>query len=110
MLKSGNPNARYCYKKALAARECALETKNSQDRIPNFAAEARWLKLAWSYEFSAWVSQFLASQSIPPQRPSCPACGVAMPLVEVQAFRGGIEYAYECEECGRKMNITLSDD
>jgi predicted nucleic acid-binding Zn ribbon protein len=33
-----------------------------------------------------------------------------MPLVEVQAFRGGIEYAYECEECGRKMNITLSDD
>ena len=53
VLKAANPNTRYCYKKALAARERAFEAKHPQDRLFYFEAEARLLKLAESYEFSA---------------------------------------------------------
>jgi len=110
MLKAPNTSARYCYKKALAARERALETKHRQNRILYFEAEARWLKLAQSYEFSARVREFLVTRSIPPHHPACFICGATMRLAEVQVFRGGIEYSFECKECGRKMSITRSDD
>jgi hypothetical protein len=53
MLKVANRNARYCYTRALAAKERALETKNPEDRVLYFEAEARWLKLAEGYDISA---------------------------------------------------------
>lgn len=109
MLKAANRNARFCYTKAFAARERALVTKNPEDRIFYFEAEARWLRLAESYEISARTDQFIASRPTP-QRPSCPACAVAMPLAEVQVFRGGVEYRYECKACGYRMDVTRCDD
>jgi len=109
-LKAANPNTRYCYKKALAARERAFEAKHPQDRLFYFEAEARWLKPAESYEFSARANQFIVSQPISLERPSCPACAVAMPLAEVQVVRGAVEYRYECKKCGYKMNRTRCDD
>ena len=109
MLKAANRNASYCYTKALAARERALETKNLEDRMFYFEAEARWLKLAESHEIAARTDQFIASKPTQ-QRPSCPACAMAMPLAEVQVFRGGVEYRYECKACGYQMDITRCDD
>src|SRR5262245_8151026 len=109
MLKTINRNAKYCYTRAFAARERALVTKNPDDRIFHFEAEARWLKLAESYEISTRTGQFIASRPTP-QRPSCPACAVAMPLAEVQVFRGGVEYRYECKACGYRMDVTRCDD
>jgi|SRR5215813_13193585 len=109
MLKVANRNAKYCYKRALAARERALETKQPDDRIFYFEAEARWLKLAESYEFSLRTEQFIASHPASPQRPSCPACAVVMPLAEVQTLRGAVNYRYECTDCGHNMHITVCD-
>src|SRR5262245_3869562 len=109
MLKAANRNARYCYTKATAARERALEIRNPEDRVFYFEAEARWLKLAESYEISTRTSLFIASQPTQ-QRPSCPACAVDMPLGEVQVFRGGIEYRYVCKACGYRIDITRCDD
>jgi|GEM_PF-813008 hypothetical protein len=109
MLKVANRNARYCYTRALAAKERALETKNPEDRVLYFEAEARWLKLAEGYDISARIDQFIASQPTP-QRPSCPVCALAMPLTEVQVCRGAIEYRYECKVCSYRMDFTRSDD
>jgi hypothetical protein len=110
MLTAANRNARYCYKRALAARERALETKRPEDRIFYFEAEARWLRLAESYEFSSRTEQFMASRPTSPQRPSCPACAVPMPLAEVQTLRGAVNYRYECTDCSHSMHITVCDD
>jgi len=33
-----------------------------------------------------------------------------MPLAEVQVFRGGVEYRYECKACGYRMDVTRCDD
>jgi hypothetical protein len=41
MLKAANRDARYCYTKVLAARERGLETKNPENRVFYFEAEAR---------------------------------------------------------------------
>ena len=109
MLKVANRNARYWYTRALTAKERALETKNPEDRVFYFEAEARWLKLAQSYDISARTDQFIASQPTL-QRPSCPVCALAMPLAEVQVFRGAIEYRYECRACGYRMDVTHCDD
>jgi hypothetical protein len=109
MLKAANRNARYCYTKATTARERAVGTRNLEDRVFYFEAEARWLKLAESYDISARTDQFIANQPTP-QRPSCPACAVAMPLSEVQVFRGAIEYRYACKACGYRMDVTRYDD
>src|SRR5262245_53262326 len=109
MLKAANRNARYCFTKAITARERALGTRNPEDRVCYFEAEARWLKLAESYDTSARTDQFIASQPTP-ERPSCPACALAMPLAEVQVFRGGIEYRYECSACGYRMDVTRCND
>jgi ribosomal protein S27AE len=110
MLKAAIRNARYFYTKAITARERALGTKNPEDRVSYFEAEARWLELAESYEVSTRTSQFIASQPATPQRPSCPACAQAMPLAEVQVFRGAIEYRYACKACGYRMDVTRYDD
>jgi len=110
VLKAANPDAKYCYKKALAARERALETKIPEDRIFYFEAEARWLKLAESYEFSARSNKFISSHSTSPRRPSCPACAVVMPLAEVQALCDAVSYRYECTDCGYNAYITVRDD
>ena len=67
VLKAANSDAIYCYKKALAARERALKTKYPEDRVFYFEADARWLKLAKSHEFSARAEQFIASQPTSPQ-------------------------------------------
>ena len=107
MLKASNPNAKYCYKKAFEARERALQAKQGQDRLFYFEAEARWLKLAESYEFTARAKRFMAT---PSQRPSCPACAAAMPLAEVQTIRSAVDYRYECKECGYNTHITMQDD
>jgi ribosomal protein S27AE len=108
VLKASNPNARYCYERALAARDRAVEAKYPEDRLFYFEAEARWLKLAESYDFSARAGQFIASRS--PQRPSCPTCAEAMLLAEVQVLRGAVEYRYECRECGNNIYITGRND
>ena len=110
MLKAANPNASFCYKRALVARERALETKYPADRIFYFEVEARWLKLAESYELSARAKRFIASHRSSPQRPSCPACGIAMPLAEIQVVRGAVDHRYKCKECGYNIRITVCDD
>ena len=46
MLKPANPKAKYCYDRALEARERDLQVHNPAARDEFFAAEARWLKLA----------------------------------------------------------------
>ena len=107
MLKASNPNAKYCYTRALEARERVVQAKQVQDRLFYFGTEERWLKLAESYEFTARAKQFIA---IPSQRPSCPACAVAMPLAEVQTIRSAVDYRYECKECGYNTHITMQDD
>jgi len=106
MLKAANSNAGYCYKKALAARERALETKSPEDRIFYFEAEARWLRLAESYEFSRRAKQFITNHPISQQRPLCPACAVAMPLAEVQVVRGAVDYRYQCKGCGFRICVS----
>lgn len=108
MLKASNPSARYCYERALAARERAVEAKHPEDRLFYFEAEARWLKLAESYELSGRASQFIASRSS--RRPSCSTCTGAMLLAEVQVLRGGVEYRYECRECDSNIYIMGRDD
>src|SRR5262245_21739214 len=110
MLKVSNSNSLYCYKRALAARERALEIKLAEDRKFYFEAEARWLKLAESYEFSEPTQQFIAGRSRPSQRPSCPACATVMSLAEVQVIRGAADYRYQCEACGYNTGITFLDD
>jgi len=107
VLKASNLNARYCYERALAARERAVEAKHPEDRLFYFEAEARWLKLAESYELSARTSQFITSRS--PQRPSCRDCAEAMQLAEVQVLRGAVEYRYECKECGNNIYLAGRD-
>ena len=95
-------------------RRLQRESAPSSPRTPKIASfiskpKRRWLKLAESYEISARTDQFIASRPTP-QRPSCPACAVAMPLAEVQVFRGGVEYRYECKACGYRMDVTRCDD
>jgi hypothetical protein len=109
VLKATKPDVRYCYKQALAARARALETKYPEDRLFYFEAEARWLKLAESYEFSSRTKQFIASHPTSPRRPSCPACAVVMRLAEVQTISGAVDYRYECTDCGYNTHITVCD-
>jgi hypothetical protein len=110
VLKTANPNANFCYKRAFAARERALEKKYPADRTFYFEAEARWLKLAERYEFSARAERLIASHRSSPQRPSCPACAIAMALAEIQVIRGAVDHRYKCKECGYAMRITVYDD
>jgi hypothetical protein len=110
VLKTANPNANFCNKRALAARERALEKKYPADRIFYFEAEARWLKLVERYEFSTRAKRLIANHRSSPQRPSCPACAITMPLAEIQVIRGAVDHRYECKECGYNMRITVCED
>ena len=99
MLKPSNPKAKHCYERAIEARERALQTTNPVARDEFFASEARWLKLAESYEFSERLTRFLDKDS--PKHPLCSTCGVSMWLVEMNSNDAGVEYHYECKACSR---------
>ena len=57
--------ARYCYERALEARELALKTDDPLARNEFFACEVRWRMLAQGYEFRERLGRFLqtAAQS-----------------------------------------------
>jgi hypothetical protein len=108
VLKAANPNASYCYERALDARQRAVEADDALARDELLASEARWLKLAASYEFSERLNRFLSATRALPQHPVCSHCSVAMWLTEIQSSPRKIEHIYECKVCGVKEVISSS--
>ena len=103
MLKPVSASARHCYERALEARRRARGAGDASTRDEFLAAEARWLKLAESYEFSERVASFLNTF---PRHPICPRCDVPMWLSKVRTKPEGIEYFYECKACADKASVT----
>ena len=84
MLKAANPMARHCHEQAHQARQRGLQSSDPKLRDELFASEARWLKLAESYEFSERLDRF-ANKDFP-KHPICPSCAVPMWLVEMNSI------------------------
>jgi len=97
VLKSVNARARQCHEWAFKARQRALEAT---------ASEARWLKLAESYELTERLTGFLNKPAAFPKHPECPNCHVPMWLVEIQSSSEKVEYLYECKACEDKISVT----
>ncbi len=106
MLTSVSPHVRECYDLALEARRHAFKTNNSISRDEYLASEARWLKLAESYELTERVADFLNKPAAFAKHPKCPNCHVPMWLVEIQSGCEKVEYLYECKACEDKMSVT----
>jgi uncharacterized protein with PIN domain len=106
VLKSVSPDVRECYDLALEARRHAFETNNSISLDEYLASEARWLKLAESYELTERLADFLNKPAAFPKHPKCPNCHVPMWLVEIQSSCEKVEYLYECKACEDKMSVT----
>jgi hypothetical protein len=104
VLKPANPKAKYCYERALEARERGLQAHSPAARDEFFESEARWLKLAESYEFSERLSRFLDKDF--PKHPVCPTCAVPMWLVEMNSTDAGVEYHYECKVCSQSHLVA----
>ena len=100
MLKPGNPNATHCNERALEAHERAVEAADPSTRDEFLVSEARWIKLAKSYELSE-------RPAVLPKHPKCANCHVPMWLVEIQSGHEKVEYFYECKACEEK--VTLSE-
>lgn len=103
MLKPANPLAKDCYERAFEARERGTKASDPAARHEFFESEARWLKLAQSYEFSDRLSQFLAGHNLP-NRPACPNCAVPMWLVKIGHGPTTDRYQYECKACGHAVS------
>jgi hypothetical protein len=103
VLKRTGAFARDCYERAHEARRRALETSDESIRDECLAFEARWLKLAESYEFSQRVGSFLNAF---PKHPICPRCHVPMWLSKVRTEPEKMEYLYECKACEEKISVA----
>lgn len=110
VLKPASPNALHCYERALEARERALHAADAFIRDEFLASEARWLKLAESYELSERLADFVKKPAAFPTHPQCANCHVPMWLVEIQSDREKVEYHYECKACDSKSTITDRHD
>ena len=108
MLKAASPNARHCYEQAAEARRRACATNDAPTRDDLLASEARWLKLAQSYEFSERLSEFLNRPVSLPEHPVCRGCGLAMWLIEIQSSGATVNYVYECKVCETKTVLADS--
>jgi len=106
VLKSTSPNARHCYERAVEAHARAGEANDPFVRDEFLASEARWLKLAESYELSERLTNFLKRPVVFPKHPECANCHVPMWLVEIQSSCEKVEYLYECKVCEEKTTLT----
>ena len=106
MLKSVSLRARQCHEWASKARQRALESTDLVTRDEYLASEARWLKLAESYELTERLTDFLNKPAAFPKHPECPNCHVPMWLVAIQNNCEKLEYLYECKACEDKMFVT----
>jgi hypothetical protein len=108
LLRAANPDARHCYEQAAEARQRAFATSDAMVRDDLLASEARWLKLAQSYEFSERLSEFLNRPVSLPEHPVCRSCGLAMWLIEIQSSGATVNYVYECKVCETKTVLADS--
>ena len=106
MLKSVSARARQCHEWASTARQRALETTDSVSRDEYLESEARWLKLAESYELTERLTDFLKKPSVFPDHPKCPNCHVSIWLVEMQSNFAKVDYLYECKACEEKAIVV----
>jgi hypothetical protein len=106
VLKSVNARARQCHEWAFKARQRALETTDPVLRDEYLASEARWLKLAESYELTERLTDFLNKPPTFPKHPECPNCHVPMWLVAMQSGSESVEYLYECKACEETVTLT----
>ena len=110
MLKSVSARARQCHEWASNARQRALESTDPVSRDEYLASEARWLKLAESYELTERLTDFLRRPAALPKHPECPNCHVPMWLVEMQTGFGRVDYLYECKACETEATIADATD
>lgn len=105
MLTLCGPKAKECYERAHQARQRALTSTDPVTRNEFLASEARWVKLAQSYELSKRVTLFLKKPQRFPKHPLCPRCLVPMWLSEIQSSWEKVEYFYECKVCEEKAML-----
>ena len=105
MLRSVSTRARQCHEWASKARQRALESTDPVSRDEYLASEARWLKLAESYELTERLTDFLNKPTAFPKHPKCPNCHVPMWLVAIESSYEKVEYLYECKACEDKMSV-----
>ena len=110
MLKSVSAEVKYCYERATEARRHAFEVAAGEARNEFLSSEARWLKLAESYELSERPTSFLNRPTTFPDHPMCRNCNVPMWLVEIQSSSEQRIYIYECKVCSAKETMTETGD
>ncbi len=110
MLKPANSQAMYCHERAVNARRRAYEVADAEARNEFFASEARWLKLAESYELSERLTLFLNRPTTFPDHPVCTNCNIPMWLVEIASSFEKRSYIYECKVCAAKEIVTEAND
>src|SRR5262249_62179117 len=97
---------RRCHEWASKARQRALETTDPVLRDEYLASEARWLKLAKSYQLTERLTDFLNKPAAFPKHLECPNCHVPMWLVAIQSGSESVEYVYECKACEEAVTLT----
>jgi hypothetical protein len=105
MLQSTHPKARECYERAARARDRAAHARDELERQDCLNDEARWLKLAQSYEYTARLTDFLNKQRRS-SHPKCATCAVPMWHIGTQHLSGDPpkdRWHYECKVCGEKL-------
>lgn len=110
MLKSVNARAKQCHEWASRARQRILKSTDPISRAEYLAADARWLKLAESYELPERLTGSLNYPSAFPKHPKCMNCHVPMWLVAIQSNSEKVEYFYECKACENRMSVMDDEE
>jgi len=107
MLKPASQNAKFCYERALAARQRAANARKEADREFWFDRERQWLKFATYYEHSERLTAFIGEFRSTPKQPICGCCEVPMGMRQVHCRNDGSnEYNYECPACEAKQTVV----
>jgi hypothetical protein len=112
VLHPSNPKATVCYERADEARQKANAASNETERTDYLAAEARWIRLAQSYEFSDRINTFLSETRLVHSRQFCTYCQADLRFQSavVIQFSGGLENrTYECVRCGKTYKFTMAE-
>lgn len=110
MLQPTSRKAALCYERAAEAKRKADSTACPSEQSDLLEMEARWLKLAESYELSERITKFLDYVDLQKLSRTCGFCCGRLSLKSAEplrAFEGMENHTYECVECKRTCAFTV---
>jgi len=108
--ESAKRNSKYCYERALAAKERVSHTTNPLILQYYRDLELQWLRLGASYEYIEQLSAFVTGLRSLPKRPLCAICNGSMGPNGVQIRPDGVtEYLYRCTNCDLQKALIEQD-